>query len=189
MSAHVRELAALALQYRLPSIYRQKAYTAAGGLMSYGPEFETIIRRSADYVDKIPRGERPANLPIEQPTYFEFVVNLKTAKTLELAVPQCSVAPTSSSNERRYDSFRPCLAVRDQWRQRPKTGHGPALRPTQASDRNGSSAGARGCYEFAVGIGCHAPHPEPPASRIVRLPLLRPNIIPAPLIVGTRLIL
>jgi putative ABC transport system substrate-binding protein len=86
MSAHVRELAALALQYRLPSIYWQKAYTAAGGLMSYGPDVETIVRRSADYVDKILRGERPANLPIEQPTYFEFVVNLKTAKTLGLAV-------------------------------------------------------------------------------------------------------
>ena len=56
--------------------------------MSYGPDIETIVRRSADYVDKILRGERPANLPIEQPTYFEFVVNLKTAKTLGLAVPQ-----------------------------------------------------------------------------------------------------
>jgi putative tryptophan/tyrosine transport system substrate-binding protein len=88
MSAHVRELAALALQYRLPSIYWQKAYTAAGGLMSYGPDVEAMVRRSADYVDKILRGERPANLPIEQPTYFEFVVNLKTAKTLGLAVPQ-----------------------------------------------------------------------------------------------------
>jgi putative tryptophan/tyrosine transport system substrate-binding protein len=63
MSAHVRELAALALQYRLPSIYWQKAYTAAGGLMSYGPDIDTIVRRAADYVDKIVRGEKPSDLP------------------------------------------------------------------------------------------------------------------------------
>ena len=92
MSAHVRELAALALQYRLPSIYWQKAYTAAGGLMSYGPDFDTIVRRAADYVDKIVRGEKPPDLPVEQPTKFEFIVNLETAKTLGLTVSQSLLA-------------------------------------------------------------------------------------------------
>src|SRR5262249_47424320 len=80
MGVHVRELAALALQYRLPSIYNQKAYTVAGGLMSYGPDLDTIARRAADYVDKIVRGEKPPDLPVEQPTKFEFIVNLETAK-------------------------------------------------------------------------------------------------------------
>ena len=92
MSAHVRELAALALQYRLPSIYWQKAYTAAGGLMSYGPHFDTIVRRAVDYVDKIVRGEKPSDLPVEQPTKFEFIVNLETAKTLGLTVSQSLLA-------------------------------------------------------------------------------------------------
>lgn len=92
MSAHVRELAALALQYRLPSIYWQKAYSAAGGLMSYGPNIETIVRRTADYVQKILKGEKPADLPVEQPTNFELVVNLKTAKALGLTMPQSLIA-------------------------------------------------------------------------------------------------
>jgi putative tryptophan/tyrosine transport system substrate-binding protein len=88
MSAHVRELAALALKYRLPSIYWQKAYTADGGLMSYGPDIDTVARRAADYVDKIMRGEKPSDLPVEQPTKFEFIVNLETAKALGLSVSQ-----------------------------------------------------------------------------------------------------
>ena len=94
MSAHVRELAALALQYRLPSIYWQKAYTAAGGLMSYGPDIDTIVRRAADYVDKIVRGEKPSDLPVEQPTNFDFIVNLETAKALGLTVPRSLLART-----------------------------------------------------------------------------------------------
>jgi putative ABC transport system substrate-binding protein len=87
MSAHTRELAALALQYRLPSIYWQRAYTVDGGLMSYGPDINTLVRRAADYVEKIVRGEKPADLPVEQPTRFELAINLKTAKTLGLTVP------------------------------------------------------------------------------------------------------
>ena len=94
MSAHVRELAALALQYRLPSIYWQKAYTAAGGLMSYGPDIDTIVRRAVDYVDKIVRGEKPSDLPVEQPTNFDFIVNLETAKALGLNVPLSLLART-----------------------------------------------------------------------------------------------
>jgi putative ABC transport system substrate-binding protein len=92
MSAHVQELAALALQYRLPSIYWQKAYTAAGGLMSYGPDIEAVTRRTAGYVNKILRGAKPADLPVEQPATFEFVVNLKTAKALGLTVPSAVLA-------------------------------------------------------------------------------------------------
>jgi putative tryptophan/tyrosine transport system substrate-binding protein len=92
MSAQVQELAALALKYRLPSIYWQKAYAAAGGLMSYGPDIDTIVRRAADYVDKIVRGEQPPDLPVEQPTKFEFIVNLETAKALGLTVSRSLLA-------------------------------------------------------------------------------------------------
>jgi len=92
MSAHVQELAALALQHRLPSIYWQKAYTAAGGLMSYGPDIEATTRRTAGYVNKILKGAKPADLPVEQPATFEFVVNLKTAKVLGLTVPPSLLA-------------------------------------------------------------------------------------------------
>jgi putative ABC transport system substrate-binding protein len=72
---------------RLPTISGDEAYVKAGGLMSYGPNFEDSFRRSAEYVDKILRGAKPGDLPVEQPTRFDFALNLKTAKTLGLTVP------------------------------------------------------------------------------------------------------
>ena len=73
---------------RLPAIYDLRPYVEAGGLISYGPNIIDIWRRSAVYVDKILKGATPADLPIEQPTKFELVINLKTAKALGLTTPQ-----------------------------------------------------------------------------------------------------
>jgi putative ABC transport system substrate-binding protein len=77
-----------ALENRMPGIYEFKAFVAAGGLMSYGPNLNQLFRRGAYYVDKILKGAKPADLPVEQPTKFELVINLKTAKALGLTVPQ-----------------------------------------------------------------------------------------------------
>ena len=78
----------LASKARLPAIYGAEKFADEGGLMSYGPNFGDLFRRSAGYVDKILKGAKPGDLPIEQPTKFEFVVNLKTAKALGLTIPQ-----------------------------------------------------------------------------------------------------
>ena len=80
-------VAALARQRRLPTISTQRLFSEAGLLMSYGAGFADLFRRAAVYVDKILRGARPAELPIEQPTVFELVVNAKTAKALGLTIP------------------------------------------------------------------------------------------------------
>jgi putative ABC transport system substrate-binding protein len=82
----------LALAARLPTMHFVKVYVEAGGLMSYGPSFADLFRRSADYVDKILRGVKPGDIPIEQPTKFELVINLKTAKALGLTVPPMLLA-------------------------------------------------------------------------------------------------
>ncbi len=77
-----------ALKSRLPSIYEERTFVEAGGLLSYAPSFTDLFRRAATYVDKILKGANPADLPVEQPTKFELVINLKTAKALGLTIPQ-----------------------------------------------------------------------------------------------------
>jgi ABC-type uncharacterized transport system substrate-binding protein len=78
----------LALAARLPTIHGTREYVEAGGLMSYGPNLPDLLRRAADYVDKILRGAKPSNIPVEQPTKFDFVINLTTAKALSLTIPE-----------------------------------------------------------------------------------------------------
>jgi putative tryptophan/tyrosine transport system substrate-binding protein len=78
----------LATAARLPAIYNSREYVEIGGLMSYGPNFPDLFRRAADLVDKILRGAKPADIPVEQPTKFDFVINLTTAKALGLKIPE-----------------------------------------------------------------------------------------------------
>jgi putative ABC transport system substrate-binding protein len=73
---------------RLPAIYNSREYVEMGGLMSYGPNFPDLFRRSADVVDKILRGAKPADIPVQQPTQFDLIVNLTTAKALGLTMPE-----------------------------------------------------------------------------------------------------
>jgi len=88
LSAVHRDLIiALAAQHKLPAVYQDRNYVTAGGLISYGPNFVDQFRRAASYVDRILKGERPADLPVQAPTKYELVINLKTAKELGLAVP------------------------------------------------------------------------------------------------------
>jgi putative tryptophan/tyrosine transport system substrate-binding protein len=80
-------LAARAVKSRLPAIYHQSQFVEDGGLISYGVSFTDLDRRAATYVDKILKGRKPADLPVEQPTKFELVINLKTAKQIDLTIP------------------------------------------------------------------------------------------------------
>jgi putative ABC transport system substrate-binding protein len=82
-----RRLVNLAAKHRLPAVYPNRDFVDAGGLMSYGPDLADMARRAASYVDKILKGAKPGDLPVEQPTRFELVINLKTAKTLGLTIP------------------------------------------------------------------------------------------------------
>jgi putative ABC transport system substrate-binding protein len=85
--AHRARIVDLAARHRLPATFSERSFVEAGGLMSYGPDQKAIFRQLANYVDRILKGARPGDLPIEQPTKFELVINLKTAKALGLTIP------------------------------------------------------------------------------------------------------
>jgi putative ABC transport system substrate-binding protein len=91
-STHPELLADLALKYRLGGVHQSRILVEAGGLMSYGADTLDLYRRAAYYVDRILKGEKPADLPVEQPTKFELAVNLKTAKALEITFPPSVLA-------------------------------------------------------------------------------------------------
>jgi putative ABC transport system substrate-binding protein len=82
----------LAERYHIPAIYQFRQFAVDGGLMSYGPDTADIFRRSASYVDRILKGATPSDLPVQEPTKFELVINLKTAKALGLTVPATLLA-------------------------------------------------------------------------------------------------
>jgi putative ABC transport system substrate-binding protein len=85
--SHIKEIVKLAADYRIPAVYTESEWTEAGGLMSYGPSFFDLERRAAYYVDKILKGAKPVDLPVEQPTKFELIINLKAVKQIGLTIP------------------------------------------------------------------------------------------------------
>jgi putative ABC transport system substrate-binding protein len=91
-AVHRNLIVALAAQYRLPAIYSTRFFVAGGGLISYGPDYVDQFRRAAGYVDRILKGEKPADLPVQAPTKYELVINLKTAKELGLTIPPAVLA-------------------------------------------------------------------------------------------------
>ena len=91
-AVHIDGIIAAAARYKLPAVYVQRAYVAAGGLISYGPNFTDQYRRAAEYVDRILKGAKPADLPVQAPTKYDLAVNLKTAKALGLSMPPTLLA-------------------------------------------------------------------------------------------------
>jgi putative ABC transport system substrate-binding protein len=89
---HRKEIAALAARYRLPAVYYTREWVASGGLVSYGPDVIDTYRRAPQYIDRILRGARPSDLPVQEPTAFELVVNRNAAKDLHLDIPQSILA-------------------------------------------------------------------------------------------------
>jgi putative ABC transport system substrate-binding protein len=89
---HQDLLVMLALRYKLPAVYSERTFVRAGGLISYGPNYLDQYRRAAGYVDRVLKGEKPADLPVQAPTHYELVVNLKTAKSIGLTIPQSLLA-------------------------------------------------------------------------------------------------
>ena len=91
-TSHGKLIIGLAAQYRLPAVYFTRFFVTAGGLISYGPDYVDQFRQAAGYVDRILKGEKPGDLPVQAPTKYELVVNIKTAKELGLTIPPAVLA-------------------------------------------------------------------------------------------------
>jgi putative tryptophan/tyrosine transport system substrate-binding protein len=91
-AVHRDQIITLAARYRLPAVYPDHIFVTTGGLISYGPDRLDQYRRAASYVDRILKGEKPADLPVQAPTRYELVINLKTAKALDLDMPASVLA-------------------------------------------------------------------------------------------------
>jgi putative ABC transport system substrate-binding protein len=89
---HRELIIALAARHKLPAVYSNRSFVAAGGLVSYGPDFIDQYRQAAGYVDRVLKGEKPADLPVQAPTKYELAINLKTAKALGLTMPPAVLA-------------------------------------------------------------------------------------------------
>ena len=89
----------LAARHKLPAVYSERSFVAAGGLVSYGTDYIDQYRKAAGYVDRILKGEKPADLPVQTPTKYELAINLKTAKALGLTVPQSLLAAANEMIE------------------------------------------------------------------------------------------
>jgi putative ABC transport system substrate-binding protein len=92
ITKHRRQILDLAAKHSLPVVSIYRDFAEAGGLIAYGPSLDTVYRRTATYVDRILKGTKPGDLPVEQPTSFELVINLKTARDLNLSIPQSVLA-------------------------------------------------------------------------------------------------
>jgi putative ABC transport system substrate-binding protein len=92
IQANQQNITQLAAKYRLPSLHQSREFPAAGGMMSYGTDFLDLYRRAADYVDRILKGSNVGELPVQNPTKYELVINLRTAKALGLTVPPSLLA-------------------------------------------------------------------------------------------------
>jgi putative tryptophan/tyrosine transport system substrate-binding protein len=109
---HIRDLAA---RHRIPAMYPFRNWVEAGGLMSYGADISVFMRRTASFVDKILKGAKPGDLPIEQPTNFELVINLKTVKALGLTIPPSLLTRADQVIEWRPSRFRRFQTARASW--------------------------------------------------------------------------
>jgi putative ABC transport system substrate-binding protein len=119
-----KRLAEFALRHKLPAAFGQREFVDVGGLLSYGPDSIASFRRVAEYVYRIAKGARPADLPVEQPTKFQLVINLKTAKALGLTIPQIP-----AGRHRRGDRMSPLGASQE-------SGIGPQAKWRHASSRS-----------------------------------------------------
>ena len=95
--SHRIEITSLAAHYRVPAVYWSRSFAELGGLITYGPYIVDEYRRAASYADRILKGEKPADLPVQAPTKYELVINLKTAKALGLSVPPSKCPPSRTS--------------------------------------------------------------------------------------------